>query len=88
MKRESDLADRVTRMSGNNYGQEQLRSAGIPTDAPVLDPKLNAISKQIADNPSQADSILASNKMTPIEYQAQVKTAIENYHAAIGGTSR
>lgn len=86
MKRQSDLSDRITRMSGNDYGQEQLQNAGIPAEAPVLDPNLKALAKQIADHPSEADSILASNNMTPIQFQTQVKTAIENYHVAIGGT--
>jgi len=86
MKRQSDLSDRITRMSGNDYGQEQLQNAGIPADAPVLDPNLKALAKQIADHPSEADSILTSNHLTPTQFQAQVKTAIENYHAAIGGT--
>ena len=86
MKRQSDLSDRITSMSGNDYGQGQLQNAGIPTDAPVLDKDLTAISRQIADHPNEADSILASNNMTPIQFQTQVRTAIENYHVAIGGT--
>ena len=67
-------------------GATATRNTGIPTDAPVLDKDLTAISRQIADHPNEADSILASNNMTPIQFQTQVKTAIENYHVAIGGT--
>ena len=86
MKRQSDLSDRINRMSDNDYGQQQLENAGIPTDAPVLDQNLTKLAKKIADNPSAADSILASKGLTPSQFQAQVSTAIENFHVAIGGT--
>jgi len=86
MKRQSDLSDRINRMSDNEYGQQQLENAGIPTDAPVLDQNLTKLAKKIADNPSAADSILASKGLTPSQFQAQVSTAIENFHVAIGGT--
>jgi hypothetical protein len=85
MNRESDLANRITKMSGNDAYGSQLAKAGIPTDAPALDPQLTAIAKKIADNPSQADSILASKNLTPIQFQQQVSAAITSYHQRIGG---
>ena len=86
MGRESDLATRVSSMSGNDAYRAQLRSAGIPEETPVLSERLTGIAKEINARPSQADAILAQNHLTPTQFQNQVSAEIERYHTGIGGT--